>query len=176
MPPFSTLLPLIRDILFLRRGPQDLPYSPALLALLIGATLALYAALAEYLDVGVPHMAFSLLLLLALTWSALRIAEKSERFVQTSTALLGASLVLTLLAVPVFFGVGELPKDPQRLTPAQSMWVMVALLFQVWDIAVTSHILRHALDLKMRLGVLIAVVFYAVDMVLGSILFERAAT
>jgi len=177
VPPISTLLPLVRDLLFLRRGPQDLPYSPALLALLIGAMLALDAALAEHVSqVGLPHMAFSLLLMLALTWLALRIGEKSPRFVQTASALLGAGIVLTLLAVPVLLGVGRLPADPKLLTPSQSMWVMVALAFQVWDLAITAHILRHALDLKLRFGVLIAVVFSAVDLVLGSMLFERGAS
>jgi hypothetical protein len=176
VPPFSTLLPLFRDLLFLRRGPQDLPHSPTLMALLIAATLALYAALAQFFaDVGLPRTAYSLLLQLALTWLALRVAEKPARFVQTASALLGAGIVLTLLVVPVLFGVGELPPAGQQFTPAQASWALVGLVFHVWDLVITGSILRHALDLKLRFGVLVAVVFYAIDMVSSSILFERAA-
>jgi hypothetical protein len=177
VPPLSQLLPLIRDLVLLRRGPQDLPYSPALLALLVGATLVLDAVLAEHIvQVGLARMAFSLLPVLALTWLALRIGEKSARFVQAATSAVAAGLVLTLLAIPVLLGIGTLPADPKQLTRAQSLFVLLALLFQVWDLAVVGHILRHALDLKLRLGVLVAVVIYAVDLVAGAALFEKAAS
>ncbi|HET7842733.1 MAG TPA: hypothetical protein VFL14_01185 [Xanthomonadales bacterium] len=177
MPPFATLLPLLRDILFLRRGPQDLPYSPALLALLIGATLAVYAALSANLErVQLPRGAFSLLLQLGLTWTALNVADKSPRFVQTATALVGASIVLTLLAIPGYFGVDSLAEAPKELTQTQALAIMFLLLFQVWDIAITAHILRHALELKLRFGVLIAIVFLAVDAIASGVVFERAAT
>lgn len=177
MPPLSTLLPLVRDLVFLRRGPQDLPYSPVLLALLIGATLVLYGALAANLQrVQLPRGAFSLLLQLGLTWTALHVAEKPSRFVQTATALVGASIVLTLLAIPGYFGVDNLPDAPKQVTQAQALAIMFLLVFQVWDLAITAHILRHALELRLRFGVLIAVVFLAVDVIASGILFERAAT
>ena len=176
VPPFSTLLPLVRDLLFLRRGPQELPHSPALLALLIGATLALDAALAEHIvQIGLPHMAFSLLLMLVLTWLALRIGEKSARFVQTASALLATGVVLTLLEIPMLLGIGSIPPEPKVFTPGQSLSLLFALMFLIWEIAVAGHILRHALDLKLRLGVLVAVVFFAVDRFAGMFLFERAA-
>lgn len=178
MPPFATLLPLVRDLVFLRRGPQDLPYSQSLLALLIAAMLALTAALAaELADISVARTAFSMLLQLALVAAALRMGEKSERFVQTATALLSASIVLTLLAIPVLFGTdGVWALDPGTLSRAQRVAVMGALVFQVWDIAITAHILRHALDLKLRFGVLIAVVFLFVDQFVAAAIFERATT
>lgn len=177
MPPFATLLPLVRDLVFLRRGPQDLPYSQSLLALLIAAMLVLSAALAtELKDISMARTAFSLLLQLALTAVALRIGEKSERFVQTATALLSAGIVLTLLLIPVLFGTDGMGHDPKEWTRAQHLSLMGALVFQFWDIAITGHILRHALDLKLRFGVLIAVVFLAVDQVVAAAIFERATT
>lgn len=178
MPPFATLLPLVRDLVFLRRGPQDLPYSQSLLALLIAALLALSAALAaELKDISVARTAFSLLLQLALAAAALRMGEKSERFVQTATALSSASIVLTLLAIPLLFATdGMGAADPGTWSRAQRFALMGALVFQVWDIAITGHILRHALDLRLRFGVLIAVVFFAVDQVVAAAIFERATT
>jgi hypothetical protein len=163
--------------MFLRRGPQDLPYSPALLALLIAGMLTLSAVLAAQLtQVSVARTAFSMLLELGLTWAALRMAEKPERFVQAATAMVGASIVLTLLAIPILFGVDGVTEETKQLTRAQSLWVLFALLFHVWNIAITGHILRHALDITLRVGVLVAVVFFAVGLIAGAALFERAAS
>jgi hypothetical protein len=147
-----------------------------LLALLVGATLLLYAALSAHIvQIGMPRLAFSLLLQLALTRIALQVAGKPERFVQAASALLGAGIVLTLLAIPILLGASDIPADTQQLTRAQLLLGIVALLFRVWDIAVTGHIFRHALDLKLPLGVLVAIVLYIIDQVAAMVLFERTA-
>ena len=145
--------------------------------MLIGTTLALDAALAEHIvQVGLPHMAFSLLLMLGMTWVTLRIGEKEARYAQTASALLGTGIVLTRLEIPVLIGLGTLPQKPEQLTPGQSLSLLLALLFLAWEIAVAGNILRHALELPLRLGVLIAVAFFAIDQVVGGLLFERAAS
>ena len=70
----------------------------------------------------------------------------------------------------------SLPQKPEQLTPGQSLSLLLALLFLAWEIAAAGNILRHALELPLRLGVLIAVAFFAIDQVVGGLLFERAAS
>ncbi len=173
-----TLLDLLRDLVLLRRGPQDVPFSPRLLGVLIlvglVVDLAVATRVAEASEVA-PRVGFSMLLALALPWLALSIAGRRERFVQAATALIAVGIVFTLLAVPVVLGIGRIPKTTQELTGAQIALGWLSLVLVAWQLAARGHILRHALDLPLRLGVLIAVVFFALEVLLGIALFGRAA-
>ena len=129
----KSLLESIRDILLLRRGPQDLPFSAALLGALILFALAIGLAVSAQrvpVAVAAPQLGFEVLLLLALAWIPLALAKRRERFIQTATALVAAAIAFNLLAVPVVLGVGELPKDPRALTTLQVVlgWLSLALL------------------------------------------------
>jgi drug/metabolite transporter (DMT)-like permease len=175
----KSLLESIRDILLLRRGPQDLPFSAALLGTLILFALAIGLAVSAQrvpVAVAAPQLGFEVLLLLALAWIPLAVARRRERFVQTATALVAAAIAFNLLAVPVVLGVGELPRDPRALTTLQVVlgWLSLALL--AWKLVVSGHVLRHALDVPLRIGVLIAAAFLAGEVVLNLALFGAQGT
>ncbi len=117
----NALVAMVRDLLLLRCGPQDLPYSTNLLAALGVAVVAIDLLLAVVLLAdGAPpplgRVLFSLVLLVGLPGLALAMANLGARFVQTATALLATGLVFSLLALPVVAGVGKLPQDPSQLT------------------------------------------------------------
>ena len=175
----KALLDLLRDLMLFRRGPQDLPFSPALLAAacVIGFALdAFVAGRFQQMQDAVPRVAFSLAALLALPWIALKLAKLEARYAQTATALVATSAMFTLLTLPVLLGVGQLPAEPKDLTAGQALLGWVSLLLVGWQLAVRGHILRHALDLPMRLGVLIAVVFFAIELIVAIVLFGRSTT
>ena len=176
----KSLLESIRDILLLRRGPQDLPYSSGLLAALILLALAIGLAVAAQratIAAAAPQLAFEILLVLALAWVPLVVARRRERFVQTATALVAAAIAFNLLAVPVVLGVGELPKDASALTTTQVLLGWLSLVLVGWKLVVSGNVLRHALDLPLRAGVLIAAAFLAAEVVLNLALFGvRGAT
>jgi hypothetical protein len=175
----KALLDLLRDLMLFRRGPQDLPYSTSLLGAASVIAFALDAFVASrFQQVGdaAPRVAFSLAALLALPWIALRLADKQPRYAQTALALVATSVMFTILTVPVLIGVGPLPQDPKDLTATQALLGWFSLLLVGWQLAVRGHILRHALDLPMRLGVLVAVVFFAVELLLALLLFGRSAS
>jgi drug/metabolite transporter (DMT)-like permease len=175
----KSLLESIRDILLLRRGPQDLPFSAALLGTLILFALAIGLAVSAQrvpVAVAAPQLGFEVLLLLALAWIPLAVARRGERFIQTATALVAAAIAFNLLAVPVVLGVGELPRDPRALSTLQVVlgWLSLALL--AWKLVVSGHVLRHALDVPLRIGVLIAAAFLAAEVVLNLALFGAQGT
>ena len=110
MPPFVYL---IRDICLLRRGPQDLPYSVSLLAVVASAWLVLQlgvaVARAAPLDGVFAGAALELMFTLGALNVILTLRGLRNRFVQTATALLGCTLVFILLNVPILLLIGDPP-------------------------------------------------------------------
>ena len=177
--PTKGVLDLVRDLCLLRRGPQDLPHSTNLLIATVVISLVLDVAIAARFQPfasAFPRVLLSTIILLAMPFFALKLANLSERYVQTVTALIATSAVFTLLTVPIVIGVGKLPQDPKDLTAVQAMFGWISLLLVAWQLAVRGNILRHALNLPMRLGVLVAVVFFAIEMLAALLFFGREAT
>jgi hypothetical protein len=176
-PPMKALIEAIRDVCLLRRGPQDLPYSPALLhalaALSFVISLAVASRLAEVGALLLP-LAVALGALIGLPYLALKLAGREARFVQTAIALLGCDVLFTLLYVPVAFGIGELPEQGQQMTGVQRLLALLSLGLIAWQLAVRGHILRHALELPMRVGLLVAVVFFAIEYVVSTVFWPTA--
>jgi hypothetical protein len=170
----KALLDLLRDLVLLRRGPQDVPFSTGLLAAILVAGMALDFALLTRLDDpgrAAPQVGLSALLSLLLPWAALSIAGKRERFIQTATALAGVGIVFTLLMVPAVLGVGPAPQPTQEPTSAQLALSLLYLVLVGWALAARGNILRHALETSLPIGVLVAVVFFAVEVLLTAAMF-----
>jgi hypothetical protein len=144
VPGVSTIIGLFVDIARLRRGPEDLPVSRALLV----ATLVAYVAIKALLLAIEPNMPGNPAVLIGidlgvtLLWCAalLRMAHKPERFLQTMTAILGFQLVLS----PLQFASGWLflkyGTDQAWQLPVQ----LLALAIGVWALVVLARILRSA--------------------------------
>ncbi|GAA0716256.1 hypothetical protein [Dokdonella soli] len=148
--PFLSGLPArVVNLCRLRGGPQDLPYSPNLLALLVVAGTALDALTGGLLGEVGTTLARSLLstgVVLALCWLALAIRNLRSRFVQTATALVACSIVFSLLQLPLALLAGPPPVNAGALTGLQLLlgWITIALF--VWQLSVDAHIMRHAME------------------------------
>lgn len=168
------LLYLLRDVIALRRGPQDAPYSPRLLVALCAASLLLQLAIARVLNVegetlgaGIISLAFNLGLLLLL----LNLRKRTNRFVQAALTLLGCAILFQLLTLPiVLLAGGHPPASPDHLTPVQVLLGLVSLPILIWKLIVDAHILRHSLDLPFFSGLVIAVCWIVAELVLGAAL------
>jgi hypothetical protein len=156
MPP---VLETFRDILLLRRGPQDLPYSPRMLIGLCVACLMLQA-----LAGTIPTAAnFGDLLLsgmveLALMFAVLRIALHARglgnRLVQTMSAIVGCNLIFTAASLPLLLMFGELPLESgrivaEKITSAQFTTMLALAVLGFWQLRVNIHILRQSLNLTL---------------------------
>jgi lipopolysaccharide export LptBFGC system permease protein LptF len=96
----------------------------------------------------------------------LQLAGKLGRFNQTAIALLLSGLLLDLLALP-------LVSWYQRTQSVESGLLMLILLF--WGIVVIGHIIRHAFDINLGLGVAASVLYTLVSLNLANWLFPVAA-
>ena len=168
------LLYLLRDVIALRRGPQDAPYSPRLLVALCAATLLLQLAIArvlkiegETLGAGVVALGFNLGLLYLL----LNLRKLTNRFVQAALTLLGVAMLFQLLSLPiVLLAGGHPPSSPDHLTPVQVLLGIISLPILVWKLIVDAHVLRHSLSLPFVSGLVIAMCWIIAELILGAAL------
>ena len=105
-----------------------------------------------------PHSLIAITVQFFVIATLLNLKKLSSRLPQTLSALAGTGLI---------FGFGSIllisQADPIKNQPGLALvWFGVFL----WSIAVDAHIYRHALSIKMNLGVLVAVLIFAANFIL----------
>jgi hypothetical protein len=175
---------LARDLLLLRRGPQDAPYSPRLLITLVLAVLVFDAVLTASVPgnagIGarlvVAAVVASLFTLLAMSALLLQLGGRQARYVQTAIALVLVELALSIASVPFAAFVGEPPAAGQALAPGQALATLGFVAIGVWGLLVRGHILRHALEIGFVRGVLLALAITLAEGVMVLAVIGRSTT
>jgi peptidoglycan/LPS O-acetylase OafA/YrhL len=159
------LIRILFDILRLRAGPQDLPAGAGLAILLSVAWLAQGLLTDQLLDEtdSAPRSLFAVLVQFGAVFALLKLRNRSARIPQTISALAGTGFIFGLLALLLV-----LQLDPQQPKPGLAL---AYLGLFVWSLVVDGHIYRHALSIKMSLGVLVAVLIFAVNYTLMRAVF-----
>lgn len=160
------------QLCLLRTRPQDLPSSEALLgvtaafnvaigAVVVTPTLgnALTALMASLLDTAI---------LAGTLWLLLRFRDHPARFVQAATAALGVSAVIAVLSLPLQW---LLPADPDAVTAPAEAASLLFLVLIVWLQVALGHVLRHALDVTLPLGIGLAFLYSMISGVVIQGLF-----
>ncbi len=151
----QALLILFWRISRLQKGPEDVPASTALFMSLFMSML--------FVDLVSTHLGlpgvrlFEILLIvivsnasiLALTALLLQLFGYVQRILQTLTALLGSSILITVLAMPVLLGLQVHMDNP-------GVWGILLLVLEVWQLVITAHILRRSLSVSVLLALLLA--------------------
>jgi hypothetical protein len=145
----TDLARLYADIALLRRGPQDVPASPLLLALTIIAyclvNLVVNWALPPPSDPWFPVLLIDVLFTLAWYTALLSVFRRRERVLQTTTAVFGYRAVLA----PLWIGSEWLIR---RFGTVESWQLPLAVGYTavvVWMIAANSRVLKAALEWAM---------------------------
>ena len=141
------LLAGLVDIFLFRRGPDVLPTSTTLLAILIAVHTALNAWFAARMAETPPNwpiaLALSVAFMLAWYYTALKRANKTERFTQTMTAMFGVNVLVVPIVTPMAMSFVSQPKDQQT---APGVLALVLLAVCVWAIAANVSIIRKAFE------------------------------
>ncbi len=166
----STLVGIAR----MRKGPEDLPASFRLLVVLVLASIVPNAVLLAILPVSFQGNVVALIaidIFATLFWfgMALRIAGKSERTLQTLTAVFGFQLVMApaLVFSGWFFAIYN--QDPAWQFPA----AMLRLVVEVWALVVLARILRAATEWPMFACVMLAIANELLALLLVLSLFPQ---
>ena len=139
------IIRLFVQIALLRRGPQDLPASPLLLALTVGGFVAVGAAISSLLPPNAgwaPQLLVETLFTLAWYAALLQLVGRSERFLQTATAVFGLRLVLA----PPIISSQWLMRRFMQDTTWQLPVAVGGLALVIWLIAANSQVVKAALD------------------------------
>jgi hypothetical protein len=153
-------------ILRLRQGPQDLPAGQAWTGLAAACYLAAGAALlslrewAEGRLIGV--LLLDLVMLVAFTGVVLAAVGRGPRLMQTLQALLLVGTWFSLIALPVATVSIDPEADPDLLT---LLVVSFSVTLLLWSIAVMGHVFRHALEWSFQRGLMLALVYSALNIV-----------
>lgn len=157
-------------ILGFRAGPQDFPFDPRLtlpLVLIAGGANAMLFGQVLPLPTALMMAAAMVGGTALVTRSVLRARAVPERFNQTFNALLATSAALTLLMLPLFAQVAPLLREvaskPELLEQESGMQLPQGLAFLMnlvnfWNFAVTAFVFRHAANVQLWLGVVIALI------------------
>lgn len=168
------LIACIVDICLLRRGPQDLPASRALLVLSLTAYvlvgMGLLAATDSPVGPVIPALADTALMVVFIA-ALLRLRGYSERLAQSLSALAATGTLLTVIAAPLSLQLAAASAE----RPPEALLVIAWWLVLFWSIAVVGHILRHALALPMSAGLALAVALTALDIAVYAGLHEALA-
>lgn len=153
----------VRDLCLFRSGPDGLPYSPRLLVALLVACAVVQVAFELHNDARHGVVAASLLGGLAVigtVFVVLRGRDKSERFVQTTSALAAVKLLFDLIVYPLTLllplkQILAHPTDPNGLTGPQTLVMLVIAALGIWQLCIWISILRRALEIPLAGGVLV---------------------
>ncbi len=152
-----SLVRLFVAICLYQKGPQDVPASAGLFYLVVLAYFAVGAVVLGMQAgsvIGIAQAAVELVLVLGFVWGLLALSRKPARFQQTATALLGTDTLISVAALPLLLAV--------KVGPQAAFPTVLLMGLMIWSMAVTGHILRHALSKPLSFGIGLAVLYFLV--------------
>lgn len=158
-------LRIFLDLMRLRSGPQDVPGSSGLLVI-----LAVFYVLQGFLTGelinepdAAPRTFLAITVQFAVITALLRMKNLGGRVQQTLTAMAGTGILFGLISIPLL-----LQFKPDTDQPGLAL---AYLGLFAWSLAVDGHIYRYALSIKMSMGVLTAVLIFALNFMLLKSMF-----
>ncbi|GAB6142042.1 hypothetical protein JCM14076_27710 [Methylosoma difficile] len=162
------VLKVLFAICLLQKNPQDLPYSPFLLRLLIAGNFAvalLISHLESKLVVALLQALFSVLIAFAFCWLCLYLGKKRHRLNQTLSAFFGVDAMLSFFSLPAI---------ATLVTGHDSLLVVLVLVAMiVWHWAVIGHIIRNALEQNLGFSLGIALLYLMANYKIMAWLFPE---
>ena len=144
------LFGVIVDIILLRRGPEQLPASPALLvvvAVLSAVESSFMALLAPVSLAGVVLQSLVGTAVLLLWFHfALVLAGKRERFTQMMTAIIGVNVLFIPVVLPLYAALLPYIGKADPKVPPPAALSIITLLIGFWALFVEIRIVRAAFE------------------------------
>lgn len=158
---FHIIIRAFFNICLLKIGPQDLPKSNVFMML----TLIAYIIINTISELLSYHIAQSFLLalihvgiLVFLISSLLYINQYPQRITQTITALVGADILLNLLALPIGFWLIQ----AEQYGFDMGLPSILLLFLSAWTVTIYAHILSNALDVHFFVAIIIVFIYVMV--------------
>ena len=169
------LIQLFTQIALLRRGPQDLPASMLLLGMSIVGYFGinfLVSSLMPPIKGWPAHLAVDVVFTLVWYVVLLRLAGRSERTLQTTTAVFGFQAVLSPLLVISEWLMLRFAQDTTWQLPVALIWLMLV----IWVIAANSHVVKSALEWSSTASVFLVILQIVAGQIVLAALFPSPPT
>ncbi|MEJ2115931.1 MAG: hypothetical protein P8X88_07805 [Gammaproteobacteria bacterium] len=170
----SAIIKILFDICLLRKGPEDLPSSFNLMFVLIVVSLLVSIVL------GLAIYNYQLAVILSIVglfvtfvFVKILLINKAERFIQTFSAMLGTSVLIDVISIPILYPLlGE--KLDKNL--AVLFWLLSIAVYG-WFVVIYGFIVSRAISSTLGYGISIAIGYALVSyMIFDLILSGRAST
>jgi uncharacterized membrane protein len=138
------------DIILFRRGPENLPASQALLAVLVAVNIVGSVLMSAVSSLPTSNALLESILgtVLMLLWfrAALAIANKRERFLQTLSAIFGVNILFLPVLVPLLGALLPYLEKGDANTPPPAALFLITLFVGLWAFVVEIRIVRAAFE------------------------------
>jgi hypothetical protein len=159
-------------MLLLKTAPQDLPHSPGLVVRVI----FLYFLSGIFVQSSVVDtslamnmMVVNIIMLLTFAYALLSLRRLNVRFFQTISAVFGTGVIFNLLAWP-FVGMIGVEGLSDFVT---SLIALLMLSMLSWELLVTAHIYRNALNLNMVYSIMLSFALFFISVVISQTIFPE---
>lgn len=128
-------------------SPSQLPPGLACIALTFVAYLVvglLWLADQQGIPAVVTQVGLEVSILYAFSFIILKFRNKIERLRQTMSALIGSSLIISMVSIPILSILPEAPAEDQ----INALTLQVNLLLLFWNLAVISLIFKRAFEIS----------------------------
>ena len=158
------------DIILHRRGPEDLPASRFLLALVLVLYLGvgfLVVGVSEHWSRALAILAVDAALYLTFIKLLLLLHNFPARFLQSTTALLGIYTLFNAVALPFLIWLES--ADDSGVLPLLPYAVLIALL--LWSLDVSAFIFARAISRSYVAGVAIVIGYFLFSLLIRGVVF-----
>lgn len=161
-------------MILLRKGPEDFPASHSLMIILIMINLIVSIALASKIHSQTIAVSLSVLgLIITYIFIKILLVNKAERFTQTFSSMVGVSILIDLISVPVIF---PLLNEDLSQNIILLFWLLASALY-IWLVVTYGFIISRALSITLGYGVSIAAAYVLVSyMIFELIIAGRVAS
>lgn len=156
----KAILSLYWQVLKFDRSPEDVPYSVALLLMVLAANF-ICTAVGQY--VGKPHVAMALGLPviaiaveLAVLTFLLHFKRLENRLVQTASAIYGCDTLLTLASIPLQIAGQALPQS----SPVLGLLGLLEVVLLGWGLGLRAFIYHRASNIGLIQANMLAVAIF----------------
>jgi CDP-diglyceride synthetase len=167
------LIQLFVDIALHRRGPEAVPAAPVLLYVVAAVALGMgtisLLLLGQAPGLALLESVLHLVVFLGFYRLVLILYGYASRYRQTVTALLGTSVLLSVLGMPLLPLVARAAEQGEPLSGFSAL-VLLGLL--LWSVDIGAFILSRALGQHYLLGVVIVIGFFVADSALRQLMMN----
>jgi len=158
------------DIILFRRGPENLPASQALLAIVVALSIVGLVAMSAVASLPASRALLGGLIGsgVMLLWfrAALALANKRERFLQAMTAMFGVNTLFLPLMVPLLGALAPYMEKADANTPPPPALLLIFMFVMVWGFVVEMRIVRAAFECPWLVAALLLIgEFFAANVV-----------